>query len=162
MEPIDPFLGAHLHPDAKEKRKIGKRGTDRVRFSSVMDSSEPESGTAGTGQHGLADPDATLEALLDGVHEAGDRVKETASLAVLHEYKEAVREFLSYVIRHTLAVEQKESAPNVRKRKRFTLIKVIDQKLDRLAAGIVQNQHDQLEILRRIDEISGLLVDILS
>ena len=110
----------------------------------------------------LSDNDVDLEALLDNVHELGEKLKENASFQTVRECRQAVRDFLSYVLRHSLTVEQHESNPNVLKRKRFTLIKVIDQKLERFAAGIIQNQRAQLDILRQIDEISGLLIDLLS
>lgn len=161
MEPIDPFLGPNFHPDAQEKRKIGKKKAGDIKFSSILETTEGATSSGDHGYQGLANPDQDLESLLDHVHEMGDKVKASTALGVVLEYKQAVRDFLSYVIRHTMTVEWKESGPNVRRRKRFTLIKVIDQKLERLAAGIMQNQHDQLEVLRRIDEISGLLIDLM-
>jgi uncharacterized protein YaaR (DUF327 family) len=41
------------------------------------------------------------------------------------------------------------------------LIQVVDQKLEQLAAGILTGQASQLELLARVDEIAGLLVDLL-
>jgi len=61
-----------------------------------------------------------------------------------------------------LKVEQKESGINILKRKRFTSIRVIDQRLERLVADILQDQAEQLEILNRIDEINGLLVNLVA
>lgn len=110
----------------------------------------------------LPETDADLEVLLDNVNEIGERLKESVSLGVVQDYKRAVRDFLAYIVKNTLAVERHESGPSVLKRKRFTLIRVIDQKLERLAAGILLDQRTQLDILRRIDEISGLLIDLLS
>jgi uncharacterized protein YaaR (DUF327 family) len=47
------------------------------------------------------------------------------------------------------------------KRKKFTQVEIIDQKLEQLAAGILSNQKDQLGLLGKIEEINGLLVDLL-
>jgi uncharacterized protein YaaR (DUF327 family) len=38
---------------------------------------------------------------------------------------------------------------------------VVDQKLERLAAGIMAGQVTQLEILAKVDEITGILVNLL-
>jgi uncharacterized protein YaaR (DUF327 family) len=37
----------------------------------------------------------------------------------------------------------------------------VDRKLEQLAAGILAGQHSQMDILARVEEINGLLVDLL-
>jgi uncharacterized protein YaaR (DUF327 family) len=37
---------------------------------------------------------------------------------------------------------------------------VIDQKLDRLVQGMLQSQGSQMELMSRVEEIHGLLVDL--
>jgi uncharacterized protein YaaR (DUF327 family) len=44
----------------------------------------------------------------------------------------------------------------------YHVIRVIDEKLDRLAAEVLTNQRDKLSLLAKIDEINGMLVDLLS
>jgi len=41
------------------------------------------------------------------------------------------------------------------------LIQVVDHKLEQLAAGILAGQRSRLEILARVEEINGLLVDLI-
>ncbi len=76
-------------------------------------------------------------------------------------YKEAVSSFIRYVLGKGLVVEETQSGANILKRKRYTLVSVIDEKLDKLAADVLLNQKEQLSILKRIDEINGLIVDLL-
>jgi len=162
VEPIEPFVETSFPTSKKDRRKVGRKAAERTQFSTVLDTTSSESSSVSSGFSGLAEGDEDLETLLDNVHEIGEKLKENASLSAVGEYRKAVRKFLSYIVRNTLAVEQHESSPNVLKRKRFTLIKVIDQKLERFAAGIIQNQRTQLDILKQIDEISGMLIDLLS
>ncbi|MCK5198436.1 MAG: DUF327 family protein, partial [Spirochaetales bacterium] len=49
----------------------------------------------------------------------------------------------------------------LKKQKRYTIIRVVDEKLERLAAGVLQNQSDKLYILEKIEEINGLIVNLL-
>ena len=58
-------------------------------------------------------------------------------------------------------VEEHQSGGNILKRKRFTLVRQIDQKVERLVAGILQSQGRQLDILARLEEIDGMLVDLM-
>jgi uncharacterized protein YaaR (DUF327 family) len=104
----------------------------------------------------------SLEELLDEVHASGDQLLEVQSLEAVKRYRGAVRAFLDLVLARMLALEQKSSGAGVAKRKRFTQIKVIDQKLERLVADLLAGQHRQLDILGRVNEINGLLVDLVS
>jgi uncharacterized protein YaaR (DUF327 family) len=47
------------------------------------------------------------------------------------------------------------------KRKSHAGIMVVDRKLEQLAAGILSGQTSQLELLARIEEITGILIDLL-
>jgi len=44
--------------------------------------------------------------------------------------------------------------------KKYVIIRVIDEKLEDLAAHVLKSQGEQLDILDRIDEINGLLIDL--
>ena len=47
-------------------------------------------------------------------------------------------------------------------KKRYVLIKVIDRKLEQLALDVLKHQSDQLKILERVEEINGLIVDLVT
>ncbi len=103
----------------------------------------------------------SLEQLLDEVHSSGGELLETQSLEAIKRYRAAVRGFLDLVLARMLATEQRSSGAGVARRKRFTQIRVIDQKLERLVSELLADQHRQLDILGRVNEIGGLLVDLL-
>ncbi len=147
-------------PDRK-KADPKKRAlfTDAVRKAEREQESPASERAAEIGAHPEAEQ---LEALLDDIHQIGEQLKENPNRERVVRYKDAVRAFLRKVVREGIAVEENSSGFNILKRKRFTLIRIVDEKLERLAAGVLRNQKDQLEILRRIDEIQGLLVDVMS
>ena len=92
----------------------------------------------------------------------GEKVKKEPRRTSVLAYKRAVKRLVSIAIERGLAVEEQTSSPNILKQKRFTLIKIIDEKLDRLVSGVLINQRETLDVLGRIDEINGLLVDLIS
>jgi len=161
MDRINPLNSKHYSFKRSEKKKEKKRvALPKGRFFSLVESlknSEFLGAFNGEEEHGQ-----TLVELLDEVHEVGDELKSAQTLQNIKKYKSAVKAFLTYVVDRMLEVEESQSGVNVLKRKRFTQIKVIDRKLERLAADILQNQAEQLDILGKIDEINGLLVDLLS
>ena len=103
----------------------------------------------------------SLEELLDEVHSCGGELLESQSLEAIKRYRAAVRGFLDLVLARMLALEERSSGAGVSKRKRFTQIRVIDQKLERLVSDLLADQHRQLDLLGRVNEINGLLVDLL-
>lgn len=165
-----PFFNPTLYSTAqaelkKEKKPVGSRGTTKgvkmVPFSKVLEASTEEATVAQIPlPEGLKESDA-LQYLLDNVHTAGEALKERPFNEQIARYKEAVRNFIKYVVDNTYAVEEKTSGTNILKRKKFTIIQVIDKKLDQLAAGILAGQTSQIQILSKLDEIKGLLVNLL-
>ncbi len=113
------------------------------------------------------DDNSDLEDLLDDVHEQGEKLVKNPGFVSIESYKKSVRNFIHYVVKQALKVESIEGAKFNRfkpsnKQKRYTLISIIDDKLDKLAAGILMNQGRQLDLLAKVEEINGLLVDLIS
>ncbi len=156
----NPLLGRLVPRRKEEEKKVGK---GRGIFGSVFGRAVEE---ARSGEEGGSSTEApfsgeALEKLLDAVHESGDRLKENPTVDVVQAYKKAVRDFVHHVVERSYSVEQKSSGRNVLKRNIYYRVAVIDESLERLAAEILRNQRDKLEILRRVDEINGMIVDLL-
>ena len=112
----------------KKSRKTGSRSfsTELGRVSPSGDTDEREPETS----------DAEVADLMDAVFAAGDALKRDISREAMEEYKHAVRSFVSVVVKRGYAVEERTSGASVAKRKRFALVQVIDEKLDRLVQSV--------------------------
>jgi len=112
--------------------------------------------------------DEAKETLLDEVRSAGDSLKRRPLPAEMIEYKKAVRNFLNYVVKNSFDIKVSEGIKRknyVRGEKRWDAkmhlqIQVIDKKLEELAAEILMKQINDLELKNKLEEITGLLVDI--
>ncbi|HTX73658.1 MAG TPA: YaaR family protein [Rectinemataceae bacterium] len=156
---INPFTPPLLPRRKEEERRTEKgKGLFRSMLGRAVDETRPESGTGSLAGEPFSNAD--LERLMDQVHEAGDRLKENPTVELVQSYKRAVRDFIHYIVENSYSVERKESRRKLDKRVYFR-INVIDDSLEKLAAEILKNQRDRLEILRRVDEINGMLVDLL-
>jgi uncharacterized protein YaaR (DUF327 family) len=103
----------------------------------------------------------SLHLLLDEVHSSGDALAKRPFPPEIQAYKQAVRNFVRYVVENCFDTEEHQSGANLLKRKKFTLVQVIDRELEEMAAAIMRGQENQISILARIDEIRGLLVDLM-
>jgi uncharacterized protein YaaR (DUF327 family) len=159
MERVDTLGSAVPHREPERRKKI-----DRKRRAGGPALRPSESAGAGAFSQLLAQPgtEEALEDLLDEVNESGERLHESQSLENIKAFRDSVKRFLSYVMKRALEVTEHVSGTNILKRKKFTLIDVIDRKLESLAGAVLAGQADQMEILRRIDEIKGLIVDLVT
>jgi uncharacterized protein YaaR (DUF327 family) len=156
---FNPAAYGQIHAEVKNpKGRSRARETRKPVFADIMDSaaSTREAGGPEAPFSGEA-----LQVLLDEVHSAGDDLKGHPFPDRILRYKKAVRNFIRYVVENSYVLEEKTNSVNLLRRKKFTLVQVVDRKLEQLAAGIMAGQTDQLEMLARIDEIAGILVNLL-
>jgi hypothetical protein len=106
-------------------------------------------------------PQGEAEKLLDTVHSLGDELVRKRTYTALKEYRQAVQAFLAKIVHESVDVEEQSSGTNILNRKRFSILRVVDQRLERLARGMMESQGEQLELLQRVEEIYGMLVDLL-
>jgi hypothetical protein len=158
MERIDPSGRPLYSPRGRNKKNVKKSGP-ALSFSELVESEATDEShdvqPAGDTYH------ASLEKMLDDIHGLGEKIRKDVSFELIAKYRSAVRAFLKTVVTGALQVEAKQSSPNVLRQKKFTLVKVIDGKLERLASGVLMNQHETFEVLAKIDEINGLLIDLI-
>ncbi|HNQ96827.1 MAG: DUF327 family protein [Spirochaetales bacterium] len=171
VDPVSPFfssiagqagisaLGAKAAGAKKNKEPVKR--FDRLVQETLSTESEAQNIVLPERLQGLSS-EKILEGLLDDVHSAGDALKERSLPEHIRDYKNAVRFFVRYVVDKSFTVTETTSGGNILKRKKFTQIQVIDEKLEQLAREILSNQRNQMAVLARIEEINGLLVDLLS
>jgi len=155
-------IGSSPEPRMKKKRDSEKSKMAKRSFLSAVEKATRDSGPASLGLLPELDGTESIENLLDEVHQAGDKLIKDPMLGPVSEYKKAVRRFLRYVLENSLEVEEIAGARNSKtmQQKKYLIIRVVDEKLEGLASHVLKNQAGQLEILRRIDEIYGMLVDL--
>jgi len=77
-------------------------------------------------------------------------------------YRELVRGFLNEIVNRSHKFSRENFLDRKGRHRVYTMIKLVDQNLDELAAELIKDEKDHLIILDKIDEIRGLLLDILT
>lgn len=120
--------------------------------------------------------DDAIVALKDAVDEAGNNLSENISDANIAKFKKSVRQFLNFVVNNNYDISK-------RKKRRYhtplnyfssynndmnrslanpeEIVNVVNEKLDALAKGMLMDQADNLKILKQVNEIKGLIVDLM-
>lgn len=118
--------------------------------------------------------------LKDAVDNAGNDLSEELSAENIQKFKTAVSQFMKFVINNNFQVSSKSkrrmskdfpsrspfffstySVPPKRSNPRYQ-VQVINEKLDALTRATLEGQTDNLKILAQVNEIKGLIVDLMS
>ncbi|KGE73628.1 YaaR family protein [Spirochaeta lutea] len=105
--------------------------------------------------------DAWLSGTIDTIHTHGDALAKYPSRENLALYRRAVSDFLKVIAKRTYRAEDNLGHRSLVDQKKYTVIKLVDQRLEKLALGILQEQRGNLQILAQIEEINGMLFDLL-
>jgi uncharacterized protein YaaR (DUF327 family) len=155
-------LGEPFQYPVPDKKKTGRREKTKAREFSHLVESAAEDGELASEDFDDAEKRRSVEELLDAVFSSGDRLKKSPTMDAIKDYRQQVKAFVKFAVAHSIAVEETTSGANILKRKKFTMVKVIDEKLETLAVSVLAAQKDQLAILAQIDEINGMLVNLVS
>ncbi|ANF33737.1 UDP-N-acetylenolpyruvoylglucosamine reductase [Borrelia turicatae] len=103
-----------------------------------------------------------IKDMLDKINDVGEKLLSEPSRQNVIFYKKTIGEFLSIVLSFSISLkEQKGGNSGELKRPKYRIIRIINEKLDRLAYSVLQNQVSQIKLLSSIEEIQGLLINLL-
>lgn len=151
--------------EAKKKKSDAQQRTGI--FSAMLKKNEEANELVSSGLPseiaGMSVEDAVVF-LKDRVTTSGDRLVDSMTEDAFVEYRRAVSQLMKYVVKYSFEIEQLAGRRNRRTNKEriFVQVRIIDEKLNNLAAEILANQADTFLLLKRVEEIRGLLVDVLA
>lgn len=161
MKSVENPGGFMFRPDIKQPPAgPARKKPASSSFMSIFRAADEREGDNATASGDGLDP-AVLEAKIDRIHELGQGLLKLQTLEQVRAYKAAVKNLLDHFVRNGLEAEELVSNRNIMNQKKYTIVKVIDEKLEKLVTGILQTQARQLDILSRLEEIQGLLVDLI-
>jgi len=95
------------------------------------------------------------------IEKQGKRLASHIDVSELKAYKKLVMEFLSEAVRGSSRFS-KDSFLDRRGRHRvFATIKIVNEKLDELTREVLKSEKNNLAILGRIEDIRGLILDLI-
>ena len=192
MPEIDPlgtnFYYSGVQNAAKENvRKKEKtedsKGVRKTKFSDLINKTkeeEPQFNTIGLPPEIQKMPfDDAVIFLKDSVDLAGNDLSDEITNENIHKFKQAVTNFVKFIVMNNFQVSSKHprnrrhlvvsrtnffsnySLPPHKADPKYQ-IEVINKKIDELTRYTLKNQMDNLKILAQVNEIKGLIVDLMS
>ena len=103
-----------------------------------------------------------LQSFLDRLKTQGTKLSETLSLRDLKDFRDIVKAFLRSTFGQSRKMQDESSWDSQGRPKIMARVAKIDHALDELGKQLLDQQAKPLEILTKIDEIRGLIVDLFA
>lgn len=101
-----------------------------------------------------------LKVLYDKIEVQSNKLQDKLFIDDLINYKKLVKEFLNITVNNS-HIFFKESSLDRRGRHRiYSIVKKVDQELDELTKDFIDIENNRIDILKRLDDIKGMLMDI--
>lgn len=99
--------------------------------------------------------------MMEEITQQGDKLGKRMDIRDMKNYRRLIKEFMNEIASHSHEFSRenfldKGTPPSIWYRKK------INQTLDELAAELLREEKDHLAILGKIDEIRGLILDIIT
>ena len=103
-----------------------------------------------------------LSGLLTDIEKEGKKIAKHMDVRDMKHYRSLIQEFMNEIVSRSHKFSRENFLDRRGRHRVYGMIKLVDENLDLLAAELLKEEKDHLFILSKIDEIRGLLLDILT
>ncbi len=102
-----------------------------------------------------------LQRKLKEIHQQGERLAKSMTVRELRQYKQLVKRFLDETVRRGVGLKETRGWDRRGRTKRYKLLEEIDGHLLEMADELLQSEQGRIEILHKVGEIRGMLMNLL-
>ena len=104
---------------------------------------------------------AYISQLVGSIAEQGERMAKRADLREFHRYREMIRKLLDETVSNGFAFRKFRKFDMRGRNKTYAIIQCVNEKLDEILKALLSEEADHLALLSSVDDIRGMLVDLL-
>ncbi len=109
-----------------------------------------------------ADLSKKLEIMLKDISVQGNLIAKRHDISEMRKYRQQIKDFLNEIVNRSHKFSREGFLDRKGRHRVYGIIRLIDSNLDELAKLLMEDEKKQLDILDKIGEIEGLLIDILT
>ena len=109
-----------------------------------------------------ADLQTKINNMLKDINLQGKLIARHMDIREMKRYRGLIRDFLNEIVNRSHKFSRENFLDHRGRHRVYGIIRLIDENLDELAQELVEDEKNQIDILSRIGEIEGLLLDILT
>lgn len=105
---------------------------------------------------------ARLTLMMEDITMQGKKLGKHMDVRDMKHYRKLIQEFMNEIVNRSHKFSRENFLDRRGRHRVYGMIKRVNAALDELAQELMQEEKDHLSILGKIDEIRGLLLDILT
>lgn len=109
-----------------------------------------------------SDLQAKVNSLMNEISDQGKKLSKHADIRDMRRYRELIKTFLNEVVYRSHGFSRENFLDRKGRHRVYGIIRLIDKNLDELAEALLADEKDNIDILNKIGEIRGLLLDIIT
>lgn len=103
-----------------------------------------------------------LNKLMDDITIQGKKLADHMDVKDMRQYRAMVTEFMNEIVNKSHKFSRENFLDKKGRHRVYGIVKLVNKDLDDLAQSLISKEKDHLGILSKIDEIRGLLLDIIT
>lgn len=103
-----------------------------------------------------------LTLMMEEITQHGKKLGKRMDIRDMKRYRALVKDFLNEVVTRSHQFSRENFLDRKGRHRVYGIVKLVDENLDQLASELIKDERDHLMILSKIDEIRGLLLDIMT
>jgi len=104
---------------------------------------------------------ARLQEMKNQIDEQGKRLGDRVDVKEFEKYRRLIREFLDEVVSNGYTFSREDAYASRGRHRYIATVRVVNEQLDKLGKEVMKEQADKIEVLHKIDDIRGLLLDLM-
>lgn len=102
-----------------------------------------------------------LNLMMNEIIQHGDKLAKHMDIRDMKRYRKLIKEFMNEIVNRSHKFSRENFLDKRGRHRVYGIIRLVDKTLDELAEELMKDEKSHVAILARIDEIRGLLLDIL-
>lgn len=101
-----------------------------------------------------------LTSLMSQIIEQGNRISKKKDIRDMKRYRGLIKEFMNEIVNRSHSFTRENFLDKRGRHRIYGIVRLVDENLDALAQELVKEEADNMEVLAKIGEIRGLLLDL--
>ena len=103
-----------------------------------------------------------LSLMMEEITMQGKKLAKHMDIRDMKHYRALIKEFMNEIVSRSHKFSRENFLDRRGRHRVYGMVKLVDKAFDELATELIKDEKDHLTILNKIDEIRGMLLDILA
>jgi len=104
---------------------------------------------------------ARLQEMKKNIDDQAEKLVDKVDVKEFEKYRKLIREFIDEIVSNGYTFSREDAYASRGRHRYIATVRVVDEKLDELGKEVLKEQSDKIEMLSKIDDIRGLLLDMM-